>query len=101
MVVADKIKKGRCKMRRVLDILLTLAIVAVVFGCSAEPESKEVRQARMIEGFNNLRLLMDRDPNLARAFNQLRTNQAWEETRYTVGGESREPLYIGCDNDDR
>ena len=71
-------------------------LIASVLGCATEP--KEIKIARGIKEFY---MMLDSDPKLARSFERICINQAWEETRYTVGGESREPLYIGCDNDER
>jgi len=86
--------------RTVVWLVFLCILSAAVLGCGPKPEPEpiEIRTARIMRG---LKSIWYSDPNFARAFEQHRVIQAWEQTRYTVGGESREPLYIGCDNDDR
>jgi len=76
-------------------LALALLIASLVAGCGPKPEPERVIIARYVQG---LRAVWYSDPNFASAFEQVRVNQAWEQTRYTVGGESRTPIYIGCNN---
>ena len=80
---------------QIVTLSLALLIASLVAGCGPKPEPERVIIARYVQG---LRAVWYSDPNFASAFEQVRVNQAWEQTRYTVGGESRTPIYIGCNN---
>lgn len=92
--------KTTSQILKIVTLSLALLIAWLVVGCAQQqqPESKEIRYARIKKGLEKLSQFARDNPKFARAFKQACTNQAWEETRYTVGGESRTPLYIGCDN---
>lgn len=87
----DDTKEFRLLFMLLILILSIILLILGVLGCGVKPESREAGIERGLMIFLDM---YRNNQDFRRAFDHQCDIQAWEETRYTVGGEMR-PIGVG------